>query len=174
MTPFEEEAGECLVCMKLQCTLNNSKRHRLYLEKIGHEGAPIMRKWLAGMSLLLFLTGCTEREKISTYTMTDNTQQQQEVEQLFENDSEIEQVNIVVIENELFVAMQLKPMKKWNRQKIEERWQKKLEKQFSTSIVSISADFKMFWESSKLMEEKDQQKMLKELQHLKKLSKEET
>ena len=133
-----------------------------------------MRKWLAGMSLLLFLTGCTEREKVSTYTMTDNAPYQQEVEQLFKDNSEIEQVNIVVIENELFVAMQLKPMKKWNREKIEERWQKKLEEQFSTSVVSVSADFKLFWESAKLMEEKDQQKMLKQLQHLKKLSKEET
>ncbi|MGN7477109.1 YhcN/YlaJ family sporulation lipoprotein [Solibacillus silvestris] len=133
-----------------------------------------MRKLLVGMSLLLLLAGCNEREKVSTYSMTDNEQHQHEVEQLFEKDPEVEQANIVVIENELFVAMQLKPMKKWNRKKIEERWQKKLEKQFSDSTVNVSADFKMFWESSKLMDEKDQHKMLQELQHLKKLSKEET
>lgn len=133
-----------------------------------------MRIMLVGITLILLLTGCSEREKVTTYSMTDNAQHQQEVEQLFENNSDIDQVNIVVIENELFVAMQLKPLKKWNRQKIEERWQKKLEKQFSTSIVNVSADFKLFWETNKLMEEKDQQKMLKQLQHLKKLSKEET
>lgn len=134
----------------------------------------VMRKALLGIGLILILTGCGDREKVVTYSKTDNTQHQHEVEKLFEKDSEIEQVNIVVIENELFVAMQLKPLKKWNRQKIEDRWQKKLEKQFAGSTVNVSADFKMFWESTKLMEEKDQKKMLEELQHLKKLSKEET
>ena len=134
----------------------------------------VMRKALLGISLIIFLTGCGDREKVVTYSKTDNTQHQHEVEKLFEKDSEIEQVNIVVIENELFVAMQLKPLKKWNRQKIEDRWQKKLEKQFEGSTVNVSADFKMFWESSKLMEEKDQKKMMEELKHLKKLAKEET
>lgn len=134
----------------------------------------VMRKALLGIGLILILTGCGDREKVVTYSKTDKTQHQHEVEKLFEKDSEIEQVNIVVIENELFVAMQLKPLKKWNRQKIEDRWQKKLEKQFAGSTVNVSADFKMFWESTKLMEEKDQKKMLEELQHLKKLSKEET
>ena len=133
-----------------------------------------MRKALLGISLVLILTGCGDREKVITYSKTDNTQHQHEVEKLFEKDSEIEQVNIVVIENELFVAMQLKPLKKWNRKKIEDRWQKKLEKQFANSTVNVSADFKRFWESSKLMEEKDQKKMMEELQHLKKLAKEET
>ncbi|MEK4128797.1 YhcN/YlaJ family sporulation lipoprotein [Solibacillus sp. FSL W8-0474] len=133
-----------------------------------------MRKALLGISLVLILTGCGDREKVMTYSKTDNTQHQQEVEKLFEKDSDIEQVNIVVIENEIFVAMQLKPLKKWNRQKIEDRWQKKLEKQYEGSTVNVSADFKMFWESSKLMEEKDQKKMMEELKHLKKLAKEET
>ena len=134
----------------------------------------VMRKALLGISLIVILTGCGDREKVVTYSKTDNTQHQQEVEKLFEKDSEIEQVNIVVIENELFVAMQLKPLQKWNRKKIEDRWQKKLEKEFEGSTVNVSADFKMFWESTKLMEEKDQKKMMEELQHLKKLSKEET
>ena len=133
-----------------------------------------MRKALLGISLVLILTGCGDREKVMTYSKTDNTQHQHEVEKLFEKDSDIEQVNIVVIENEIFVAMQLKPLKKWNRQKIEDRWQKKLEKQYEGSTVNVSADFKMFWESSKLMEEKDQKKMMEELKHLKKLAKEET
>ena len=133
-----------------------------------------MRKALLGISLVLILTGCGDREKVITYSKTDDTQHQHEVEKLFEKDSDIEQVNILVIENEIFVAMQLKPLKKWNRQKIEDRWQKKLEKQYEGSTVNVSADFKMFWESSKLMEEKNQKKMMEELQHLKKLAKEET
>lgn len=133
-----------------------------------------MWKALMTLSLLLLLAGCNDREKVVTYSMTDNVQNQQEVENLLEEDSAIEQANLLVIEDELFVAMQLKPLEKWNREKIEKDWKKKLEQQFSDSTVNVSADFKMFWESTKLMQEKDQKKILKELHHLKKLAKEET
>lgn len=133
-----------------------------------------MWKAFMALSLLLLLAGCNDREKVVTYGMTDNVQNQQEVEKLLKADTAIEQANILAIEDELFVAMQLKPLEKWNRQKIEKEWQKKLEKQFSDSTVNVSADFKMFWESTKLMEEKDREKMLKELHQLKKLAKEET
>lgn len=86
----------------------------------------------------------------------------------------IESANIIALENELFVAMQLKPFSKWKKQKIETQWQQKLEKQFEENAVLISADFKLYWESSKLLDEADKQKVLEELQRLKKLSKEET
>ncbi|MEK5184159.1 YhcN/YlaJ family sporulation lipoprotein [Solibacillus sp. FSL R5-0691] len=133
-----------------------------------------MWKAILTLSLLLILAGCNDREKVVTYALTDNEQNQQEIEKLLKEDDAIEQANLLVIEDELFVAMQLKPFEKWNRKKIEEDWKKKLEDKFSDSKVNVSADFKMFWESTKLMEEKDQKKMLKELHALKKLAKEET
>jgi len=126
------------------------------------------------LSLLFILAGCNDREKVATYSMTDNVQNQQEVEKLLKEDDAIEQANLLVFEDELFVAMQLKPFKKWNREKIEKDWKKKLEDKFSDSKVNVSSDFKMFWESTKLMEENNQKKMLKELHELKKLAKEET
>lgn len=126
------------------------------------------------LSLLLILAGCNDREKVVTYELTDNVQNQQEIEKLLKEEDAIEQANLLVFEDELFVAMQLKPFEKWNRQKIEQDWKKKLEDKFSDLKVNVSADFKMFWESTKLMEEKDQKKMLKELHALKKLAKEET
>lgn len=134
----------------------------------------IMRKAFMALSLLFILAGCNDREKVATYSMTDNVQNQQEVEKLLKEDDAIEQANLLVFEDELFVAMQLKPFKKWNREKIEKDWKKKLEDKFSDSKVNVSSDFKMFWESTKLMEENNQKKMLKELHELKKLAKEET
>ncbi|AMO84461.1 YhcN/YlaJ family sporulation lipoprotein [Solibacillus sp. FSL W7-1472] len=133
-----------------------------------------MRKAFMALSLLFILAGCNDREKVATYSMTDNVQNQQEVEKLLKEDDAIEQANLLVFEDELFVAMQLKPFKKWNREKIEKDWKKKLEDKFSDSKVNVSSDFKMFWESTKLMEENNQKKMLKELHELKKLAKEET
>lgn len=134
----------------------------------------IMRKAFMALSLLFILAGCNDREKVATYSMTDNVQNQQEVEKLLKEDDAIEQANLLVFEDELFVAMQLKPFKKWNSEKIEKDWKKKLEDKFSDSKVNVSSDFKMFWESTKLMEENNQKKMLKELHELKKLAKEET
>lgn len=133
-----------------------------------------MRKAFMALSLLFILAGCNDREKVATYSMTDNVQNQQEVEKLLKEDDAIEQANLLVFEDELFVAMQLKPFKKWNSEKIEKDWKKKLEDKFSDSKVNVSSDFKMFWESTKLMEENNQKKMLKELHELKKLAKEET
>ena len=133
-----------------------------------------MWKVFMALSLLLLIAGCNDREKVETYALTDNAENQQEVEKLLKEDDAIEQANLLVFDDELFVAMQLKPFKKWNREKIEKDLKKKLEDKFSDSKVNVSADFKMFWESTKLMEENDQKKMLKELHELKKLAKEET
>lgn len=138
------------------------------------KGGIVLWKAFMALSLLLILAGCNDREKVVTYEPTDNVQNQQEIEKLLKEDNAIEQANLLVIEDELFVAMQLKPFEKWNRKKIEQEWKKKLEDKFSDSKVNVSADFKMFWESTKLIDEKDQKKMLKELHALKKLAKEET
>ncbi len=134
----------------------------------------VMKKtWLSAL-LLLLLAGCNERDQVETYTNTNDTQLQNEVAQLFKQEDNIERVNILLVENELFVAMQLKPFSKWNKQKIEKKWQQKIEQQFEQQTVLVSTDFKLYWETSKLLEEKSQQKVQQKLQHLKKLSKEET
>lgn len=134
----------------------------------------VMKKTWLGVLLLLLLAGCNERDQVETYSNTNDTQLQNEVAQLFKQEDTIERVNILLVENDLFVAMQLKPFSKWNKQKIEKKWQQKIEQQFKQQTVLVSTDFKLYWETSKLLEEKSQQKVQQKLQHLKKLSKEET
>jgi len=134
----------------------------------------VMKKiWLSAL-LLLLLVGCNERDQVEMYTNTNDTQLQNEVAQLFKQEDAVEKVNILLVENELFVAMQLKPFSKWNKQKIEHKWQQKIEQQFEQQTVLVSTDFKLYWETSKLLEEKSQHKVLQKLQDLKKLSREET
>ena len=131
------------------------------------------KKWLVAV-LLLLLAGCSEQEKIRSYSKTSNEQLKHQIAQIMKENDAIESANIIALENELFVAMQLKPFSKWKKQKIEKQWQQKLEKQFEENVVLISADFKLYWESSKLLDESNEQKVLEELHRLKKLSKEET
>lgn len=132
-----------------------------------------MRKgWL--LIGLLLLAGCGEREKVMMYPNSSDEQEAKGIKQTLEKADEIEKANVVFLQNELFVSLQLKPFDKWNKQKHEKEWKEKLEKEFPNETVHVSSDFKLFWESTKLMEEKDQQKVLDEVQKLKKLIKEET
>lgn len=133
----------------------------------------MQKGWLFVFCVLL-LGGCSEREKVTMYPSKNVTQQYQEVQQLLEHSDEIEEVNVLYMYNELFVAMQLKPLEKWNREKIEKQWIEKLEKQFPNETVHVSTDFKLFWESAKLMDEQNHEKVMDKLQQLKKLAKEET
>ena len=133
----------------------------------------LMRKgWL--LIGILLLAGCGERDKVVMYPNSGDEQVAKEIQQILDKADEIEQANVVFLQNELFVSIQLKPFDKWKKKKHEKKWKEKLEKKFPNETVHVSADYKLFWESTKLMEEKNQQKVLDELQKLKKLAKEET
>lgn len=87
--------------------------------------AVMKNKWL-GLFLLVLMAGCSEQEQVETYTNTNDDKLQSEIAQLFKDDDQIEHANILLVDNEIFVALQLKPFAKWKKQKIEEKWQKKL------------------------------------------------
>lgn len=131
-----------------------------------------MRKGVLCFCVLL-LTGCGAQEKIATYEQTNMAEKQQQIKAELAEAKEIDAANIVVVYDEIFVALQVKPWQKWSKQKIEKNWQKKLEQEFPNDTVHVSADFKMHWESTKLLEE-EQGKVLDEIEQLKKLAKEET
>ena len=133
-----------------------------------------MQKGIWFVCLMLLLVGCGEREKVSVHPSTSDEKQAQEIKKLIEKSEEVEEANVVFMHNELFVALQLKPLKKWKKQKIENQWKEKLESQYSDQTVHVSTDFKLFWESTKLMDEQDTKKVLEKIQQLKKLAKEET
>ena len=132
-----------------------------------------MKKGLLLIGILL-LAGCGERDKVMMYPNQGDEQQAKEIQKVLEKADEIEKANVLFLQNELFVSIQLKPFDKWNKKKHEKKWKEKLEKDFPNETVHVSTDFKLFWESTKLLEEKNQQKVMDEIQKLKKLAKEET
>ncbi|MEK4228506.1 YhcN/YlaJ family sporulation lipoprotein [Solibacillus sp. FSL H8-0538] len=123
---------------------------------------------------LLLLSGCGSEQKVSIYQSVNDSEKESEVKEMLEQSEDIEQANVIFIDEELFVALQVKPWKKFKKKKIENKWQKKLEEQYSNLQVLVSSDFKLFWETTKLLEEEDRQKVTEKIDVLKKLAKEET
>ena len=81
-----------------------------------------MRKgWL--LIGLLLLAGCGEREKVMMYPNEGDEQKAKEIQQLIEKADEVDQANVLLLQNELFVSLQLKPFDKWKKQKHENRVQ---------------------------------------------------
>lgn len=122
---------------------------------------------------MLLLVGCNEQEPFALYKQTNAQDKQQHIKAQLEEAKEIDAANIVVVYDEIFVALQVNPWRKWTKQKIEKQWQKKLEDEFPNDKVHVSTDFKLHWESTKLLEQ-NQQQTLDQLAELKKLAKEET
>ncbi|MEG0473707.1 MAG: YhcN/YlaJ family sporulation lipoprotein [Solibacillus sp.] len=133
-----------------------------------------MRKWIVILSFALLLVGCGERDKVAVYQSVNDEQDKQEIQHLLKETEIIDEANVILLNDELFVAMQVKPWKKWKRMKVEESWKKKLEKKYIHYNVTVSTDFKIFWETSKIIEEQNQQVVHEKIQVLKKLAKEET
>ncbi|MEG0383491.1 MAG: YhcN/YlaJ family sporulation lipoprotein [Solibacillus sp.] len=133
-----------------------------------------MRKWFVVACFALLLVGCGEREKVFVYQSVNDEKNKQEIQHLLKEAKGIDEANVIFLNDELVVAMQVKPWEKWHRKKVEEKWKSKFEEKFTNLNVTVSTDFKLFWETSKITEEQDQQAVHEKIQHLKKLAKEET
>ena len=70
--------------------------------------------------------------------------------------------------------MQVKPWLRYKKKKIEKKVEEDLKKEFPNADLIVSTDFKLYWESTKLIDQNDKEKLNDEVDQLKKLSKEET
>lgn len=122
----------------------------------------------------IFLFGCSNEKTIKVLDMSEDEEKRIEVEEMMKNTEEVYNGTAILVDEELLVAIQVKPWLGYKEQKVEKKLQKQLEEQYPNLKILVSSDFKMYWESQKLLEEKDQQKVNKEVKSLKKLAKEET
>lgn len=125
--------------------------------------------------LLFLLVGCSEEQELKVFNKEVDTEKNEQILKLIEDEEKIEKANIVSVKDEWLVAVQLKQWKKFNKKKFESSFKKELEKIIPSDQLIFSTDFKLYHESKKLIKEKyDNKRLKKELDQLKKLMKEET
>ena len=134
-----------------------------------------MRKILLAVCCCVVLVGCGDKEeKLSTFYATYDEEKATKIEQMLQLEKDIDHVNIIFVEDKILVAMQVKPWLRYKKKKIETRVEEDLKNAFPDSDLIVSTDFKLHWESKKLIDQNDKEKLNNEVDQLKKLSKEET
>lgn len=127
---------------------------------------------IAGASLLLAGCGASAGEIRVSGGEPEENQKVEEV--LKEEDGRIVSAVAVFVEEDLLVGIQVKPLSRFSKTKIEEELTKEMEKAFPEETVTLSADLKIFWETDKLDELEEEDKLHKKVETIKSLSKEET
>lgn len=138
-------------------------------------GRSLKKMVLLFFSIPFFLVGCSSNEQ--TIRVHDNFEtqgRQAEVAEIIKETDEVYNGIALFAEDELLVSLQVKPWLAYKKTKIEEKIQKQFEEQYPDKKVLVSTDFKLYWESQKMLEEKDEEKITNEIQKLKDLAKEET
>ena len=134
-----------------------------------------MRKILLAVCCCVVLIGCGDtEEKLSTFYATHDNEKASKIEEILGQEKDIEHANIIFIEDKILVAMQVKPWLRYKKKKIEKKVEEDLTKEFPSSDLIVSTDFKLHWESQKLIDKNNKEKLNDEVDQLKKLSKEET
>ncbi len=133
-----------------------------------------MQKIAFFICVLILLAGCSAPDEKYTTVANGQEERVQQIEKVLEKHESIEHVNMVVLDEAMLVAIQVKPWSRWKKQKIEQQVKKELEDKFPKEKVTVSTDFKLHWEAGKLKEEKDQKKIRQQVKQLSNLAKEET
>ena len=134
-----------------------------------------MRKIMLAVCCCVVLVGCGDtKEKLSTFYATYDDEKANKIEAILGQEKDIEHANVIFIEDKILVAMQVKPWLRYKKKKIEKKVEEDLKKEFPNEDLIVSADFKLHWESTKLIDKNDKEKLNDEVDQLKKLSKEET
>lgn len=121
-----------------------------------------------------FLIGCSNEQTIQILNESGDEEKRAEVEEMIKNTEEVYTGTAIFVEDELLVAIQVKPWLGFKERKVEKRLQKEIEEKYPDLNVVVSTDYKMHWETQKLLEEEDQKKVSEKVDKLKKLAKEET
>ncbi|MDN4492308.1 hypothetical protein [Ureibacillus aquaedulcis] len=122
----------------------------------------------------LFLIGCSNEQTIEISGVSADEEKRVEIEDIIRNSEEVYSGTAIMVDKELLVAIQVKPWLGFKERKVEKRLQKEIEEKYPDLKVLVSSDYKMHWETQKLLDEEDDKKLTKEVKKLKDLAKEET
>lgn len=131
-----------------------------------------MKKLTITFCLSLLLAGCSNDKEIDVYVQND--EEKNSLQDTLNNTEEVYTGNAIFVDDELLVAIQVNPWIGFKERKIEKKLQKKLKKQYPNAKVLVSTDYKIYWETNQLLEEKNKENISKKIKKLKELAKEET
>lgn len=133
-----------------------------------------MKKLASLLFVPFFLIGCSNEQTIQVTDLAADEEKRVEIEESIRNQEEIYSATAIFVKDELLVSIQVNPWLGFKEQKVEKRLQKEIEEKYPDLKVLVSSDYKLHWESQKLLEEEDEKKMADEIKKLKDLAKEET
>lgn len=124
--------------------------------------------------LCLLLVGCTgETEKFVVVDEYSSSEESTSLEDELKKEKYVERAVALFVDDELLIVVQVNPLQKWRKGKVEEKLQKKYEEKYPDYQVLVSSDYKIYLESTNLIEKEDPD-LVKKVKELKELAKEET
>lgn len=133
-----------------------------------------MKKLKNGLFLLFIifiLSGCAEKEKFIVYGSPQN---EEKLEAALKEEDYIDRSTVIQQEDKMLVTVQIKPWDKWKTAKLEKKLQKKFDELYPDTDVTVSADYKIFYEANKVKKEGLKGEEIKDrIKDLQKLAKEE-
>lgn len=131
----------------------------------------MMKKIMYVFLILLLLSACSNESARVVYPDAAPDELEQELKQ----HKAVKGYKSVSDENDIVVAIELKRLSRFNKEKIEKKITKQLKKTYPDKKVLVTSDLKVKWEVEKIIKEKKEEKKLtKSIEKIKSLSKEET
>ncbi|MFC5543184.1 MAG: hypothetical protein C0P75_000755 [Bacilli bacterium] len=131
-----------------------------------------MKKMALPICFAILLMGCNDEKTLEVNNL--GGEEAEEVKAIMENEESIYSGRAIFVEDQLMVAVQAKPWLDYKKTKIEKNLKKKLKESFPEYDITVSSDYKLYWEAQKLLDEEDSEKVKEKVEKLKKLKKEET
>ncbi|QFF98260.1 hypothetical protein PB01_05190 [Psychrobacillus glaciei] len=130
-----------------------------------------MRKIILFFLSVLLLTACSNNVQQEIYPKKDVP----EIEQVLNENKSIIGYKSVTDKNDVIVAIDIRRMSRFNKEKIEKKIKKQLEEKLPGKDVLVTGDLKIKWEIEKIIKEGMQtEKLMKSIDQIKSLSKEAT
>jgi hypothetical protein len=125
--------------------------------------------------LIIFLSGCTGDPTLNFFHAKNDDSEVETLKTVLIKEEKTSEAIGVFFDHQLVVAVQVQPLAKFQKEKIENRIQKKIKKEFPDHKVFVSSDLKIMWELKDLVKHEPNDKTLKKtLKDIQALAKEET
>lgn len=135
------------------------------------KGGDTLKKILILLSVLLLLTGCSDK---GTHIENMTGYEDQQLRKTLENNPHVKLAVALLYEKELLAGIRVNTFSRFQKKKIANQIKKKLEKQYPDLSVTVSADSKVLLETEKLINKKDKEDYQKKIDKIKSVEKEQT